>query len=76
MPISGVFFMLEWLPEWLQEFAAWVPTVHIFELLRDGQFGDRVSAMYDLSYVMFWILGSHLLGLAGLRIARARLGLE
>lgn len=76
MPISGVFFMLEWLPEWLQEILYWVPTVHIFELMRDGQFGDRVRAMYDLQYVTMWILVAHLLGLAGLRIARARLGLE
>ena len=54
----------------------WVPTVHIFELLREGQFGDRVIAQYDLSYVAAWILIPHLLGLAGLRLARQRVGLE
>lgn len=76
MPISGLFFMVNWLPEAMQELALWVPTVHIFELLREGQFGDRVRAVYDISYVAAWILVSHLLGLAGLRIARERIGLE
>lgn len=76
MPFSGVFFMVDWLPEWSQDAVLWVPTVHCFELLRDGQFGDRVRAMYDLPYLAAWILVSHLLGLAGLRLARLRIGLE
>lgn len=76
LPFSGLFFMVEWLPEWMAEAMLWVPTVHIFELLRDGQFGDRVRATYDLSYVAGWILIPHLLGLAGLRLARQRIGLE
>ena len=76
LPFSGLFFMVEWLPQWMQDIVVWIPTVHIFELLRDGQFGDRYRAMYDLNYVAGWILVSHLLGLAGLRLARRRIGLE
>ena len=76
MPVSGLFFMVDWLPEPMQEIVAWVPTVHIFELLRDGQFGDQVRPVYDLGYVTAWILVTHLIGLAGLRIARGRIGLE
>lgn len=76
LPFSGLFFMVEWLPEWMQELVLWNPTVHIFELLRDGQFGDRYRATYDLSYVAGWILIPHLLGLTGLRLARQRIGLE
>lgn len=76
MPICGLFFMVEWLPPEWQEAALWVPTVHLFELMRDGQFGDQFRAVYDLSYVAWWIIVPHLLGLAGLRIARARIGLE
>jgi len=76
LPFSGLFFMVEWLPEWMQETVLWVPTVHVFELLRDGQFGDRFRATYDLSYVAGWILIPHLFGLAGLRLARLRVGLE
>lgn len=76
LPIGGMFFLVESLPDWLQELALWVPTVHLFELLRDGQFGSRFTAHYDLGYVAAWILVTHLLGLAALRIARQRLGLE
>jgi capsular polysaccharide transport system permease protein len=71
-----MFFLVEWLPEWLQEFALWVPTVHVFELLRDGQFGSRFRPYYDLTYVAGWIMVTHLLGLAALRITRQRIGLE
>ena len=76
LPFSGLFFMVEWLPGWMQELVLWNPTVHIFELLRDGQFGDMYRPVYDLQYVFGWILISHLIGLAGLRIARNRIGLE
>ena len=76
LPFSGLFFMVEWLPEWMQETVQWIPTVHIFELLREGQFGDRVTAHYDLQYLAGWILIPHLLGLTGLRLTRDRIGLE
>jgi capsular polysaccharide transport system permease protein len=76
LPFSGVFFMVEWLPDWMRDVVVWVPTVHVFELLRDGQFGDRFSAQYDLTYVANWILITHLFGLAGLRLARPRIGLD
>jgi capsular polysaccharide transport system permease protein len=76
LPFSGLFFMVEWLPGWMQDIVLWIPTVHIFELLRDGQFGDLYRPVYDLNYVFGWILITHLVGLAGLRLARNRLGLE
>ena len=76
LPASGLFFLVEWLPEWLQQAALWIPTVHLFELLRDGQFGSRFHAVYDLAYVWGWIMVTHLIGLAALRITRARIGLD
>ncbi len=76
LPISGLFFMVEWLPPWLGELAQWVPTVHIFELLRDGQFGERYRTVYDVFYVVKWVLVTHLFGLAALRLVRQRIGLE
>ena len=76
LPVCGMFFLVEWLPDWAQDLAFYVPTVHIFELLRDGQFGSRFRAQYDLTYLLAWIMVTHLLGLAALRITRQRLGLE
>jgi capsular polysaccharide transport system permease protein len=76
LPVSGLFFLVEWLPEWLGQMALWIPTVHLFELLRDGQFGSRFNAEYDLGYIWGWIMITHLIGLAALRVTRARIGLE
>lgn len=76
LPIGGLFFLVEWLPGWVQEIVLWIPTVHIFELLRDGQFGSRFRPIYDVFYVIGWIVVTHLIGLAALRITRERLGIE
>jgi capsular polysaccharide transport system permease protein len=76
LPIGGLFFLVEWLPGWVQEIVLWIPTVHIFELLRDGQFGSRFQPIYDVFYVIGWIVVTHLIGLAALRITRERLGIE
>ena len=76
LPVSGLFFLVEWLPDWLAQMALWIPILHLFELLRDGQFGSRFNAQYDLAYVWGWIMATHLVGLAALRITRARIGLE
>jgi capsular polysaccharide transport system permease protein len=76
LPVCGMFFLVDWLPESFQELALYIPTVHIFELLRDGQFGSRLRTHYDLGYVAGWIMVTHLIGLAALRITRQRIGLE
>lgn len=76
LPIGGLFFLVEWLPAWAQEIVLWIPTVHVFEMLRDGQFGSRFRPIYDVYYLLAWIIGTHLIGLAGLRITRERLGIE
>jgi len=51
LPISGVFFMADWLPERYREWALYVPTLHAFEMIRGGQFGPSVRVHYDLGYV-------------------------
>jgi len=70
LPLTGAFFMVFWLPTDMQRTALWIPTVHIFELIRDGQFGRQVSTSYDIGYVLAWIAGLNLLGMSGLRRAR------
>lgn len=70
MPLTGAFFMVCWLPTDLQRMALWIPTVHCFELVRNGQFGTRVPTYYDLVYVLGWVAVLNLLGMAGLRRAR------
>lgn len=76
MPLSGAFFLVDWLPPETREWLLWNPVLHCFELLRDGQFGDRAPTTYDLGYVAAWALGLHLLGLAAINVARRRIGLD
>jgi len=73
MPLTGAFYMVFWLPTELQRMALWIPTVHCFELVRDGQFGARVPTHYDIGYALSWIAALNLLGMAGLRRARRHL---
>lgn len=51
LPISGMFFMVAWLPSDVQKLALYVPLVHCFELFRSGTFGDTIVAYYDVSYL-------------------------
>jgi capsular polysaccharide transport system permease protein len=50
LPISGAFYILAWLPGNVRSAAEWVPTVHIFELMREGQFSHFDSVGLDLAY--------------------------
>lgn len=76
LPVSGAFWTIDALPRWAAEIVLWVPTVHIFELMREGQFGDIYRYIYDLTYVGTWIIGLNLIGLAALRAVRRHLAAE
>lgn len=52
LPVSGAFFMVDWLPTRLQPVALYVPTVSLTELLRGAYFGKGLHAHYDLHYVV------------------------
>jgi len=51
LPLSGAFYMVEWLPKNLQELVLWIPVANCTELLREGLFGFSVHAHYSLQYV-------------------------
>jgi capsular polysaccharide transport system permease protein len=53
LPVSGVFYMTDWLPDRLRDAALYLPTVNAFELIRGGQFGPAVQVHYDLAYETF-----------------------
>jgi capsular polysaccharide transport system permease protein len=75
MPLSGTFFMLEQMGTEQRELLLWIPLVHIAELCRWAQWGDRVVPYYDVSYVLWWIVALNLIGMAGLRVARPRIAM-
>ena len=64
LPISGFFYMAEWLPIPLRNLALTVlPSLHSYEMIRGGLFGNRVQVFFDLSYVSFVLAILTLLGL-------------
>ena len=71
-PLSGVAFMVHWLPPYYRELALWVPMVNGLEILREGYFGDAVPTHYDLAYLASVCLGLTFFGLALVRIAGRR----
>ncbi len=73
MPLSGCFFTVDSLPPSLREPMLWVPLVQIHEMIRDGQFGDKIVSYYDYPYTIMCCLFVNLLGLAALRSVRPKL---
>jgi len=63
-PLSGAAFMVDWFPTSLQQYLLYVPMVNGTEILREGYFGGAVVAHYDVAYLVFFCLGTTLLGLA------------
>lgn len=51
-PLSGAAFMVASLPEAAQYIVLFLPTVHGVEIVREGWFGSRARAIYDLSYII------------------------
>lgn len=75
IPISGCFFMVDWLPTWGQTAISYHPLVHCYEVFRAGYFGDTVVTHYDLEYFFecaFVFLCIALIGVSAVR-ARVRL---
>jgi capsular polysaccharide transport system permease protein len=72
LPLSGGFFMVEWMPKKFQNIVLWVPTVNCTELFREGLFGIRVHAHYNLQYLTVVNILLMLPGLLLIRYIAAR----
>ena len=73
LPLSGVFFMVDWLPSDAQRLIAWNPSVHCFEMFRGGFFGEAVTVHYDATYLASWSLALTVIGIVAVRNARYHL---
>jgi capsular polysaccharide transport system permease protein len=72
VPLSGIFFMIDWLPERAQRIIAYNPIANCIEFFRDGFFGDTVQTFYDPGYIILVTLFLFLLGLVLLDWAKTR----
>ncbi len=68
LPISGLFFMVQWLPYRWQKVLELVPMVAGCEMLRDGYFGKEIHCHYSVGYLSCWCLGLTFIGLALLKV--------
>lgn len=66
-PLSGAAFLVDYLPVQAQQVVLYLPMVHCTEFLRDGFFGTKFHAHYDMSYAMIVSAGMTVLALAQLR---------
>lgn len=75
IPISGAFFLVDWLPTWGQQAILYHPLVHCYEVFRAGFFGSTITTHYDLVYffeVVSVVLSVGLISLVAVR-SRVRL---
>lgn len=63
VPLSGVFFMVAWIPPSYREIVLTVPIVHTIEMIRSAVFGEFVPTYYDPAYVAAWAGGLTAVGL-------------
>ena len=68
LPVSGLMFMVDWLPLRIQKLAEWVPMINGVEMIRDGYFGKAVHPHYSVLYLVSWCVGLLLVGLLFLKI--------
>lgn len=63
-PLSGAAFLVDALPTPAQRFVLFLPMVHGVEFLREGFFGSKIVAHYDMGYMALINTGLTVLGLS------------
>lgn len=71
-PLSGAAFLVAALPLFAQEVVLWMPIVHGVELVREGFFGSKARAIYDISYLITANLVLSVIALITLRYVSRR----
>lgn len=75
VPLSGAFFLVDWLPRGAQDFIWFNPLTHCFEMVRSGYFGDEVVTHYVVWYPLLWAMTQFYIGLRWTEAARKRIHL-
>lgn len=76
IPVSGVFFMVNWLPAAYREAYLLVPFPHPVEMIRAGVFGEFTPTYFDPPYALAWCAIFNILGMALIYGARDRVDVE
>ena len=51
-PLSGAAFLVSALPPAARDIIFYIPVVHGVEMIREGFFGSKVEAIYDVGYLV------------------------
>jgi capsular polysaccharide transport system permease protein len=62
LPLTGVFYMVFWLPPAAQKIVLNSPLVHISEMMRAGYFGPGVPTTWDPVFVAVWAIAVNAAG--------------
>jgi capsular polysaccharide transport system permease protein len=73
LPLSGVFFMVDWMPGYAQRLLLLNPMVHCFEMFRAGFVGEAVTTHYDPWYLVAWCTAMTIAGAAAVYHVRDRI---
>ena len=73
IPLTGAFYMVWWFPTDVQEWMLIIPSVHMFELIREGQFGPVVPYYYDTTYMLASCVITNVIGMLALSVAKRRI---
>lgn len=76
LPITGMFYMVAWLPPAAQKLVVWSPMVSCFEMFRAGLFGSVVQTYWDAQYVLIWCLALIAIGLPLISYAQKHIEME
>ena len=77
MPVSGFFYLAEWLPTSLRDITLTVmPSIHCYEMIRSGLWGSKMHAYYDVGYLSFVLTVLTLVGLWLVRDVRRFIEVE
>ena len=76
IPLSGAFFMVDWLPYWAQQAIMWHPLVHVYEVFRSGYFGPMFVTHYDYWYYAAWAFSLSFIGLGAIYRVRSHVRLQ
>lgn len=76
IPLSGAFFMVDWLPASYRETFLLMPFAHPIEMIRAGVFGEFVKTHYHPAYALTAGTGLNIAGLLLISSARQLIDVE
>lgn len=70
LPLTGAFYMVDWLPPQARDIVLWSPLVHGSEMFRGGLFPPDLPTEWDPWYMLYWCVALTSVGLPLCRYAQ------